>query len=108
MECLCWIDLCPFACPEVNFRRRFLDPLLTTGQNRIQEWEYFESIECLDCAAKSTVEIFVSLSFSHGRSMKDPDNNGLAKLSHNARNRPQPLKPPRRENEGACRVDDIG
>lgn len=63
VERLCWIDLCLFAGPEVDGRSRFLDPFLPTDQDRVKEREYLESIECLDCAAKSPTWIFVSSLF---------------------------------------------
>ena len=55
VERFCWIDLCLFAGTEVDIRSWFLDPFLSTYQDWIKEREYVESIERLDCAAKSTV-----------------------------------------------------
>ena len=60
VERLCRIDSCPLAGPKVDCRSRFLNPFLRTYQDGIEQWEYLESIERLDCAAKSTTETLVS------------------------------------------------
>jgi len=71
VKCLRWIDLCLFAGPEVDGRSRFLDPFLPTDQDRVEEREYLESIECLEhpgivIAHKtySYVELFQSINYA--------------------------------------------
>lgn len=46
-----WIYLRAFAGSEINGRSWFLDPLLATNQDRIEEWEDLKRIQCLDCVA---------------------------------------------------------
>ena len=78
VESFCWIDLCLFAGSEVDCRSWFLDPFLRTYQDGIEEREYLEGIERLDCAEKSTAgRRRPPLAYrSHDQSMKGPDNNG--------------------------------
>lgn len=52
------------ASPEVNFRSRFLDPLLVTDEDGIKQGEDAEGVECLDCASSS---IFPCVPFPRSR-----------------------------------------
>ena len=56
------IHLRPFAGPEENCRSRFLYPFLSADQDRVEEREYLEGVQCLDCAMKSKVIAEISVS----------------------------------------------
>lgn len=56
MKCLRRIDSCPLARPEENLRSGFLDPFFSANKDRVQAREYLESLERLNCAAKSKAQ----------------------------------------------------